>query len=211
VHLEVVSFCAYCTQGPYQHQDTFHASKFVKAIKGDPLNGWAEIPVPIGGGRRELRQSNGGEAFEWFAEMADDVLPEARVALVPVPSSKAVSEDEARSSAPFRLSRAIGDRRALPVEVRLLLRRPTRSARSGGPRDAPTLYSNLAVLQSPYELPIVLVDDVCTGGGHLRAAEAAIRSTGGSVLMAICVGRSETAEPAEAFRIERTQFPLYQP
>jgi orotate phosphoribosyltransferase len=39
------------------------------------------------------------------------------------------------------------------------------------------------------------VDDVCTSGGHLQAAAAAIRQAGAEVLFAVCAAQSESVEP----------------
>ena len=40
--LRVLTFCTYRTSGHYSNQDSFHATKFVKAMKGDGVSGWAE-------------------------------------------------------------------------------------------------------------------------------------------------------------------------
>jgi hypothetical protein len=201
--LPIVTFCDYCTEPPYAQQDSFYSNKLVKAVKGNPVKGWAEIPVPIGGSRRRLEQSNCGDVFGWFAEMAERHFPAGNVVLVPIPSSKAISPDEVRSGAPFRLARALAERRPAAIHVRLWWKTPMESAHTGGARDPRYLLSNLVVASKPSSRsPIVLVDDVCTSGGHLQAAEAGLRNAGCRVVMAICVAQSEKTESEEIFRVK---------
>jgi hypothetical protein len=206
VALRVITFCTYCKGGGYTEQDTYHAAKFVKAIKGDGVNGWAEIPVPIGGRRQRLEEGNRGAVFGWFGEMAAASIPARPLVLVPVPGSKAITTDEVRAGPTFRLARAVAMRCSRPVETLLRWRRPMQSARSGGERRAEVLLPNLVVDGEP-TAPVVLVDDVCTSGGHLQAASAAIRGAGGEVLFAVCAAQSESTEqPGGAFAVREREL-----
>ena len=67
--VRVVYFATYLTRVDSSWRDEDHnASKFVKAIKGKPFNGYASIPV---GCRVErLTTTNSASAVDWFAEMA---------------------------------------------------------------------------------------------------------------------------------------------
>jgi hypothetical protein len=202
----VVTFCTYCTAGGYTEQDTYHAAKFGKAIKGDGVKGWAEIPVPIGGRRQRLEEANRGAVFGWFGEMAAAHIPARPLVLIPVPGSKAITIDEVRAGATFRLARAVAMRCARSVETLLRWRHPMQSARSGGERRAEMLLPNLVIDGEP-SAPVVLVDDVCTSGGHLQAAAAAICRAGGEVLFAVCAAQSESVEqPGGAFAVREREL-----
>ena len=64
-------------------------------------------------------------------------------------------------------------------------------SRAGGPRDIETLYRNLEVIAAiPTDAQIILIDDVCTGGGHLKAAARKIIEGGGECNFSICIART---------------------
>src|SRR5262245_37571771 len=68
-----------------------HASlKLVKALKGTPFNGYADVPTP-GGGQVRLRSGDRGAALDllsdWAAPLVDAAAPKGCV-LVAVPGSK---------------------------------------------------------------------------------------------------------------------------
>lgn len=204
--LRVVTFCAYCTCGAYRNEDSWHAMKLVKAIKGDPVNGYAQVPVPIGSSRRRLTQENRGEAFGWFGEMAAQMVPDGNLVYIPFPSSKAITIAEVQSGPTFRLARALASRRRAPIIPSLRWRRPMPSShREGGTRDPRVLMKELVVGEVP-TVPAVLIDDVHTTGGHLQAAEAALRRSGCVSVLALCLARTELSEPEEAFEVREYEL-----
>ncbi len=79
--------------------------------------------------------------------------------------------------------------------------------KEGGTRDAAALYRNLRLVVPSVVGEVVLVDDVLTSGGHLRAAAAML--VGASVEFAICAGRSRDTpadNPWELVHIELMDF-----
>jgi hypothetical protein len=201
--LTVIFYSTYVTTIPYKHDDTFHANKFVKAIKGDPVRSpAAEVPVPIGGARRRLTQANRGDVFEWFGEMSAHCLEEENAVLVPIPSCKAITRREVEAGPTFRLARALGARTGCPVEPRLWWKVPMESSRRGGPRNPHLLRTKLVLGATEYpDLPIVIVDDVVTSGGHMRAVDVVLRESGAEVLFALAAASTDQEEPDQAFAI----------
>lgn len=201
--LTIIYFSTYVTSTPYVNQDTFNASKFVKAIKGDPVRGYAEVPVPIGGSRKTLTQANCGDVFAWFGEMAAHTLDGQRASIVPIPGCKAISVREVEEGSTFRLARALGARTGCPVEPRLWWKAPMESSRRGGSRNPHYLRNNLVLAGTAHPtLPVVVVDDVVTSGGHMRAVEAVLKASGAKVIFALAAASTSSEEPAEAFRVE---------
>jgi orotate phosphoribosyltransferase len=76
------------------------------------------------------------------------------------------------------------------------------ASKQGGPRDSATLYANLTFVEELRKgTTVVLVDDVMTSGGHLKACAAKIRSKGADVVLAICGGRTLYDQDKKAFDI----------
>ena len=67
------------------------------------------------------------------------------------------------------------------------------SAHNGGPRDPLVLYPALRLPNkwAASARPYVLVDDVMTSGGHIRACAAILRSQGADVRLAVCGAKAE--------------------
>lgn len=208
----VHSYCAYYTrprEAPPQHQDTYHAIKFIKAIKRYDFSGYAWIPA--GGRARRLDESTKHLACDWFGEVAALGLwlpPGAPVVLVPIPSSVATNPGMVLDSAPCRLATAIAQRRqGVYVEPLLWWLEPMQSARSGGSRDGRFLASHLMVGQSSHDGAVaVLIDDVITSGGHMQAAEYVLRGSGLEVLYGVCAGRRTLVEEEQSFRMVQHEY-----
>jgi hypothetical protein len=185
-----------------RNQQSWSVIHFVRALKGDPLNSSAEIPMRTGAPVRYLNRSNQLDAFPILAEMAAPTRPEKKpsVVIVPIPGSKAISEDDVRRGSTFRIAQALAERTMASVEPCLWWRQPMPSAhRENGPRHPAVLVPHL-VLGSVPSGSVVLVDDVFTTGGHLRAADCLIRRAGRRVLFAVCAARSQDAEEDDMFR-----------
>src|SRR4051794_2815908 len=87
--LAVTTFCAYRTRrnGPWTDRD-YAASKFIKALKEQPVSGWAYVPV----GREHVRldAANAASAPHIFARQAACGIKWDAVGalmIVPIPSS----------------------------------------------------------------------------------------------------------------------------
>lgn len=204
--LKAACFCRYqCNCSIVWRPCDHDAHKFIQAIKGSQLNGWAWIPV--GRVSKRLSNQNLPSAVEWFAEFAVAYLARQKIkapfSLVPIPNSACVSLS-ARPSA-GKLARAIRDRLGEKAGVLDCLRwkRNLGSAsKEGGPREPKVLHDNLVVLGKPRKgTTACLIDDVMTSGGHLRACAARLRAQGVEVALAVCVGRTVYDQERDAFDI----------
>jgi hypothetical protein len=88
--LKVISFATYLTNvNVVWRGEDYDALKFVKAVKGKPINRYAYVPV--GNTRRLLQQQNADDAIGWFGEIAAAPTENQRLAspliLVPIPNS----------------------------------------------------------------------------------------------------------------------------
>ena len=186
--------------------EDYDATHLVKATKGLPLHPSAYTSIRIGGKRVKIREANKDEALEWFAEWAAplvDAFGNQSKVIVPIPGS-AVTR---RHSAPFRtamMADATSAKCITPVTSSTVLRwnKAKASVRNGGTRNAALLHMNLAVSQS--RLPagdIVLLDDVFTTGGHVKAAAWCFEDLGRTVLGAICCGRTTWQQLADPFAV----------
>lgn len=213
----VGTFCTYYTgfsSARPQVQDTYHAGKLVKALKRDrQFNGWAEIPDRVPGPatrRHRLDEANRAEAMGWVAQWIADLLnnrnPTGRATwtLVPVPGSNSVDRTSIKECTAYRLCSAIEARVPTAfVETCLHFSQPVASAHSAsGSRDPNVLYRQLTFTPPARQSPnVVLVDDVYTTGGHLRASEAHLRRNGIKLWAALCAARTRDEEEDEPFRL----------
>lgn len=183
--LRVYCFCTYLTDiGGGWHGRDYDAHDFIHALKGRQLNGYAQIPVS--GKSKRLDNTNLDKAIDWFGVMVADYLEEEGIrnppSLVPVPNSDSVVN--AGSPRTARLARAIAKRLTRTSQVADVLRfeRKMPSAnQQGGTRDPEELYKRLVVTGDISRSPYVLVDDVLTSGGHLKACAARLRRAGAKV------------------------------
>lgn len=210
--LKVFSCCTYSTAFGPRTEPEWSALQFVRAIKGKPLKGYVDVPLP-GGRCVRLDRSTAPSAPNWFGEMVVAGMtwdPDATVALVPIPDSTCSMASDATPKT-LVLAAALRDT-LMPGQAGVfdLLRwneviPPAHTL--GGTRDPQELYSLLRVRNRdlPRLPPIVLIDDVLASGGHLRAAAAFVTDCGAQVKMAICAGRAElTAGPIERPFASRT-------
>lgn len=191
--MKVVCFSRYYTGGEEWNSCYYHSYKFVHALKGNPIKGYARVPVR--GVSRRLQESNKGSAAEWFGQMAADYLEEAGSAtgplqMIPIPNSDCTVQEDTPRTIHLAQSVSANLTDAIVSDV-LRFTEPMVSAHEGGPRSAEDIYEFLRLTDDGLpESPVILVDDVYTMGGHLRAAECVLREAGREVSLALCGGTS---------------------
>lgn len=209
--LKLVCFASYLTNPEKGWRDEDHNTlKFIKALKGNrEFKGYATIPV--GRSRKRLEMSNRQDAYRWFGMMASGHLSAqlqamaGPVHLVPLPSSEGVlgatiTRFPAREMA-TQLQAAVGGNTVVTDILRWREPKPSASS-SGGTRNANVLRENLVVTVVPAQGTCILVDDVCTSGGHLLAAAAALEIMAApTVEMAICAGRTCKEQPSNPWSV----------
>lgn len=189
--LKVVSLCSYLTGDLKARSIDWPAIKMVKALKGDPINGYFELSVD--GVNRHFDKNNIGEFLDAVPRaMAAAILSriEGTATLVPIPNSHVVRPDELNFPT-LKLAKGIaaasGGR--LNAAVALVFKEPQEKARKGGPRGATHLQDAYQTVGN-VEGPIILVDDVCTSGGHLKAACWKLASPRRSIILACTVAQT---------------------
>ena len=218
--LEVVCLCTYLVTdnyGLWRPQD-HRASKFVKALKGETLNGYAYVPVL--GVQRHLDNNNLDESIEWFGDLVANYMQEHEMdppfVLVPVPNSSN-TRDSRRKPRTLKLAQAVAARIGQGTTVADCLRwkQDFGSARKGtgmATRDPAKLYPNLAVVEKiDGSNPYILIDDAIASGGHLKACAAKLTKKGATVVAAFCGGRTVHEPPDSAFAPLREEMDDYIP
>lgn len=211
--LPLVAFCSHYTEsfpmGPDGKADNatrvWDAVKVVKAVKGAEVKGYAHMPVL--GRERRFDSRNAASVFvwlgEWGAHQLEEREREVRWTAVPIPNSDAVKDSDETGPA-HKLALAMAEKiTGGVVMVADVFRWRTRLGKThlgNGSRDPATLYPVLRMTQSlTARKRVVLVDDVMTTGGHLRAAAARLRSEDCYPVLALCVGRNTDDLPQNAF------------
>lgn len=189
------------------------AFKLVQALKGKPIKGYATLKKANG---KWIRIEAGAcePAFELFGEWAVTRLQGLGLSgglLVPIPSSDCLAiGTDAKGQ---KLAAAIASRvEGFVVGDALHWAEQLPKAADGGPRDVATLYRNVRVRTSLPKVPIVLIDDVVSTGGHLIACAKAMRYFGYTVEHAICAAQTLNTHPeGDMFSIETRDLEAAQP
>ena len=162
----------------------------------------------------KIIDANKDRAVDWHAEWAAGHVTgiQGQKILVPVPSSKSTPS----TGADFRTVMIANKIAAacpgtiVAPSLRFKKARPN-SREEGGSRAAGDLYQEL-VLTEPLPVgTVVLVDDVLTGGGHLKASTWVIEDGGRTVHSAICCGRTVEAQLADPFAVPVEVIDLTRP
>jgi predicted amidophosphoribosyltransferase len=136
-----------------------------------------------------------------------------QVILVPVPNSSCtVSVANSRTAA---LAQAIADRSARVHSVEDIVRwdqRMPSAHAEDGPRDPTELYPHLRLRRIPTRRhDYVLIDDVLTSGGHLRALAAYLQSRGANVVLAVCALRADSIPQGDPFSRREDELEDFEP
>lgn len=206
--LLVVCFSSYlATTDLVWRGEDYDANKFVHALKGEQISGYAWIPVC--GTQYRLTNANLGDAAEWLARMVCKHLQDRGLRLplaaVPVPNSACTTASHTKPRT-LRLADAISrliDGRTKTVDCLRWKKNLGSASKMGGPRDTDILYRNLRMKMGSLKRSsrVLLVDDVMTSGGHLRACARKVRESGAQVVLAVCGGRTTYEQDCAAFDI----------
>lgn len=202
--LTVISFATYLSAvGTAWREQDWDTYKFIKAIKAQPFKYSARIPVV--GTLRYLAMSNANDSLGWFAEMANAYLWQKQtpgpLVLVPLPNSSCVlgTNNIPRT---FFQAQALAQRLNNTTVLDCLRWKEARASASGGggSRHPQILYNNLAATTPvPQGTRLIIIDDVRTSGGHLKAARALLLGQNGYCDLAICAGRTVKNQDQEPF------------
>jgi hypothetical protein len=189
--LKVVSLCSYLTGDLKARSVDWQAIKMVKVLKGDPINGYFELSVD--GVRHRFDKNNVDKFLDMVPSvMAAAILPrfEGNATLVPIPNSHVLRPDEPNFPTlklATEIANASGGR--LQAAAALVFAKAQEKARKGGPRGAAHLEQAYRIIGN-VQGPIILVDDVWTLGGHLKAACRKLASPGRSIILAATVAHT---------------------
>jgi hypothetical protein len=230
VPTSVLTFGSYYTgKGPNgwqgAAQTTYAVNAFVKALKGVALspNSYNDIPVPRRGllpmwktALCRLDATTQAGVYGWFAEMAHRALPawaETQVLFVPVPCSKGDSQDAVRDSGPMKMADALAAvfRNGSAHPALWLDQTMPSASKAGGPRNPASIFPHLLHDFGVRPAITVLVDDVCTSGGHLRACAAKLKSVGHACTLGLAGAQSDDLEVDNPWRVELRELDDFVP
>ncbi len=190
--------------------EDYDSYKWVQALKGEQLNKYALVPVK--GNYRRLSNQNLPDAIQWFAELVADYLQQKQVTgpilAIPVPSSNCVASSRVRPHT-RKLAKAVCDTLKDGSKVLDCLRWKKNlgsASEEGGPRETEILYGNLMILGDQLKdldesTNVLLLDDVTTSGGHLKACAAKLKKAGVSVELCVCGGKTVYDQNQRAFSL----------
>jgi hypothetical protein len=192
---------------------------FVSALKGRPRpNQWATVRAPDGSWRR-IDQQHPEVASEIFAAWAKRQILQRQfqtpICLVPVPNKAALISAVDQPFATLTLAEQVAKqfKRGVRVHAALRWRSELQRAGDGGPRQAWELYPEMAFVAPPSgtSKQVVLVDDVCTSGGHLQACAARLKTNGYIADYAVCGAKTFHEQQPDPFSVFSIQLDDYVP
>jgi hypothetical protein len=190
--LRLISLCAYLTDisNPWRSED-HTASKMVKALKGDEING--HFFHVVKGQNKRFDQANISEFLDRIPPALARMIArhvDGPATLVPIPNSHvtAVNTPNFRT---LELAKAVAaqSKGQLTAAPALVFKTPQHKSRAGGKR-SPQHFEAAYRIAQEVKGPIVLLDDVCTSGGHLIGAHWKLQSATRDVVLAAAFGRS---------------------
>jgi len=172
--------------------DDYRVNKLVKAVKGVPINGSAQI-LSLDKQWITIDNTNRANAFELFGRWGAKKLAELGISsatLVPVPSSSHTVENELFTGTQLAQAVAYCSPEGIVARDPLRFRSAMEKSSKGGSRNWALIKANLVCTPPNQPGTVVLIDDVMTLGGHLRACADVLRSHGMRVEHALTVGRT---------------------
>ena len=214
--LRVETMVQYLTASvPNMRPRDYSSLMVVKAVKGRPVGG---IPTTLTylGKSYAFGSSKPGPAVDlwvaWAANQLQAFQPSGQFVIVPVPNSSAVhgtSPDFPTARLAELVANAVGSRSKVATE--LWWDEVMVPAHKNGPRFAHHVFPHLVAEESEQEGPRILLDDVITSGGHLRACAAKLREIGNDPQHAICCGRTEHEQLDDPFDVPLEELSDFDP
>lgn len=182
----------------------YDINKLVKALKGEPFNGYARI-YGRDGQWRHITPDTRPLAYETFAAWAAERLAALNlgsVVLVPVPSSSCTGYSV--QTCPLAMAQAIQARMRDVVTIGPWLRfaEPQPRSHEGGSRNQAVIRAALRCSERFRAGRIVLIDDVKTTGAHMLACTEKLREHGAEVSTALVAGKTVWAQVENPYAVE---------
>ncbi|PYF03860.1 hypothetical protein BJ122_105117 [Rhodopseudomonas faecalis] len=211
----VQHYCYYLTDwaGISPRQQDFDTNKVVKCLKGQPINGYAQIG--IAGLSIRLEQSSKEEFLaRLWTFIGKDVAKTLRetTTIVPIPNSSAVvGASPNYRTLSFASSMASASSGKLVAEDCLRWRSAAPAVHTtAGHRSPEPRYDNLVVVQKPTR-PVILFDDVVTSGSSFIAAVWRLSEIGAALNKGLVVARSTCNQEPNMFKAEGRDLAIPQP
>ncbi|GAA0733933.1 phosphoribosyltransferase [Sphingomonas japonica] len=188
----------------------FAARNLVKAIKHEDFKGYAQITAGSSSIRIDNTAHGRNRALVAVAGALADKINQAgyqNAAVVPIPSSSHIDPNATFTGR--RIAEAIQAKNAAFVSTPILyFNEPLpKSAGGGGTRNAHVIQKHLRLSDCQLPGSIVLLDDVCTTGGHLKAAARFLAQHGIQVNDAFVIGRTVWEQPGHMFNVTTEHIP----
>jgi len=219
MEIPILTYADYLTSDTYTRNEEFAACKFVKCIKGEKFQGYAT--VSDGKGWVKLQVGDRSKAVNAFALLASKRFTLiAPTIFVPIPGSKTHIQSQTPSPM-FDVATAIAAQFNLAAKATVASAQDilawdqvmTSAHHGGGPRSPELLYPHLtARIQLTHGMRVILVDDVMTTGGHIRACAAFLENKfSANVVATVCLGRTVDISSASPLGWQDSILPRYFP
>lgn len=183
----------------------FAARNLVKAIKHEDFKGYSDITTGQSTIRIDNTLAGRNRALSAVAGALAGKISQAgyqNAAVIPIPSSSHVNPNAMFTGR--RIAEAIQAKNPAFVSTPVLyFDEPLqKSAGGGGTRNAGVIQAHLRMANCQLLQSVVLLDDVCTSGGHLKAAAQYLAQHGIEVQDAFVIGRTAWDQPDNMFTVQ---------
>ncbi|MEG3148407.1 phosphoribosyltransferase [Sphingomonas sp. ZT3P38] len=190
-------------------KEDWAARNLVKAIKHEDFKGYSDIKTGNSTIRIDNTVSGRNRALNAVAGALANKISQAgyqNAAVIPIPSSSHVNPNAVFTGR--RIAEAIRAKNGAFVSTPVLyFDEPLqKSAGGGGTRNAGAIQAHLRLANCQLPPSVVLLDDVCTTGGHLKAAARFLAEHGVEVQDAFVIGRTVWEQPDNMFAVQTEEM-----